>query len=92
MLFKGDIHLNETHKTGGKAAKQVYTMPEPNDYLLRIENINVSVEEGLTNIRINIPMYVVPEFQFSLVAIMMTMIFTAIIFVTKLWIGSLRRA
>jgi hypothetical protein len=36
MLFKGDIQLNETHKAGEKAAKQVYTLPEPGDYLLRI--------------------------------------------------------
>jgi hypothetical protein len=92
MLFKGDIHLNETHKAGGKAAKQVHTFPQPSDYLLRIENINVIVGVGVINIPINVPISVVPEFRFSIVAIMMTMIFTAIIFVTKLWIGSLRRA
>jgi hypothetical protein len=49
MLFKGDIHLNETHKAGGKAAKQVHTLPQPSDYLLRIENINV-IGVGLINI------------------------------------------
>jgi len=52
----------------------------------------VIVEEGLTNIRINIPINMVPEFRVSIVAIMMTMIFTTIIFVTKLWIGSLGSA
>jgi hypothetical protein len=56
MLFKGDIHLNETHKAGGKAAKQVHTLLQPSDYLLRIENINV-IGVGLINIPINIPMW-----------------------------------
>ena len=62
ILFKGYISLDEPHKAGEKAANQVYTLPEPCDYLLRIENINVSVEVGLINIRINIPTNVVPEF------------------------------
>jgi hypothetical protein len=37
-----------------KAAKQVYTFPEPGDYLLRIENINASVDVDLINIPINL--------------------------------------
>jgi hypothetical protein len=79
-------------RAGEKAAKQVYIFPEPGGYLLRIENINASVEVDLINIPINIPINVVPEFRFSIVAIMMTMIFTTVIFVTKLWIASLRMA
>jgi hypothetical protein len=45
MLFKGDIHLDETHIEDEVAAKQVYTFPETRNYLLRIKNINASVED-----------------------------------------------
>jgi hypothetical protein len=84
MLFKGDSYLDKTHRVGETAEKQVYTFSEPGDYLLKIENINANVEEDL----INIPINVVPEFRFSIVALMMTMIFTIIILVTKFRIGS----
>jgi hypothetical protein len=33
MLLKGEIHLNESHKAGEKAAKQVYTFPEPSGHI-----------------------------------------------------------
>jgi hypothetical protein len=87
MLFKGDTRLDETHRAGQTAAQQAYNFSEPGDYLLRIENINASGEED----QISIPINVVPEFPFGMVVIIMTTIFTAIIFVTKFRIGSLRR-
>jgi hypothetical protein len=89
MFFKGDTHLDETHRAGQTAAQQAYNFSEPGDYLLRIENINASGEED----QISIPINVVPEFPFGMVVMMVTIIFTAIIFVTRFRIvGSLRRA
>jgi hypothetical protein len=68
MLFKGDQHLNETHRPGQTAAMQNYTFQEEGPYILRIENINGSGE----NDGISIPMRVTPEFPlgvFALVAV-----------------------
>jgi hypothetical protein len=79
MFFKGDTHLDETHRASQTAAQQAYNFSEPGDYLLRIENINASGEGD----QISIPINVVPEFPFGMVAIMMTIIFIAIIFVTR---------
>jgi hypothetical protein len=86
MFFKGDSPLNETHRAGQTAAQQAYNFSEPGDYLLRIDNINASGEED----QISIPINVVPEFRFGVVAIMMSMILAAIIFVTRFRVGSLR--
>jgi hypothetical protein len=33
MLFKGEIHLNASHNAGEKAAKQVYSFPEPSGHI-----------------------------------------------------------
>jgi hypothetical protein len=62
------------------AEKQENLFSEPGDYLLSVENINASVEED--------PINAVPEFRFSIVAIMTTMIFAIIILVTKFRTGS----
>jgi hypothetical protein len=68
MLFKGDQHLNETHRSGQTAAMQHYTFQEEGSYTLRIENINGSGE----NDSISIPIQVTPEYPlgvFTLLAV-----------------------
>jgi hypothetical protein len=84
IFFKEDLPLNETHRADQTVAQQTYNFSEPGDYLLRIGNINSSGED-----LINIPINVVPEFQVGIVAIMMAIMFTAIIFVNRSRIRSL---
>jgi hypothetical protein len=47
MLFRVHVCLDETHRVEETAAKQVYTFPEPGSHLIRIKNVNGSVEEDL---------------------------------------------
>lgn len=61
MLFKGDQHLNETHRSGQIAALQNYTFQEEGSYSLRIENINGSGE----NDAVSIPIQVTPQPYFT---------------------------
>lgn len=86
MLFKGDKHLDETHRAGQTAAEQAYVFSEEGDYVLRTDNINGSGEDDAINIAIT----VVPEFPFNMLPAMVTVIFAAIIFVTKSKIASLK--
>jgi hypothetical protein len=58
MLFKGEQHLDKTHREDQTTPQQTYTFDEPGSYRLRIENINGSgTEDGM-----DIPMQVTPEF------------------------------
>jgi hypothetical protein len=44
-LFKGEQHLDETHRADETAAEQKYTFDEQGSYTLRIENINDRVRK-----------------------------------------------
>jgi hypothetical protein len=76
MLFKGNKHLDETHRAGQTAAEQAYVFSEEGDYVLRIDNINESGEDDALNIAIT----VVPEFPFNTLAVIVTVLFAAIFF------------
>jgi plastocyanin len=70
MLFKGDQHLNESHREDQTAAQQKYTFDGQGSYTLRIENINGSgTEDG-----IDIPMQVTPEFPILAALVLATAI------------------
>jgi len=62
MIFKGDKHLDETHRSDQAAVEQKYIFDEASTYSIRIENINGSGEsEG-----IDIPIQVTPEYPLGL--------------------------
>lgn len=78
MLFKGEEHLNETHREDQNVAEQKYTFDEEGSYTLRIENINGSgTQDG-----IEIPMQVTPEFPVGMFGLMAT-IFSVMIIVIR---------
>jgi hypothetical protein len=75
MLFKGEQHLNESHREGQTAARQIYSFDEVGSYTLRIENINGSgTEDG-----IEIPMQVTPEFPPAVMILLIMAAMSAII-------------
>ncbi len=63
MLFKGQEHLDDSHREDQTASQQTYTFDEPGNYILRIENINGSG----TGDGIEIPIQVTPEFPSMMV-------------------------
>ena len=80
MLFKGEQHLDKTHRENQTAARQTYVFDEPDSYRLRIENINGSgTEDGM-----DIPMQVTPEFPSAVVIyLLVAALFGIIIFVSS---------
>jgi hypothetical protein len=81
MLFKGEEHLNESHREDQTAAQQTYTFDEVGSYTLRIENINGSgAEDG-----IDIPMQVTPEFPPVVMTVLLMVAMSAsIIFASRI--------
>jgi hypothetical protein len=78
MLFKGDQHLDETHRTGQTASTQEYIFDEAGSYSLRIENIDGSgASDG-----ISIPIQVTPEFD-TIVVILMTIGIAGVIVIRR---------
>lgn len=65
MLFKGEMHLDETHRSDQTAREQKYIFDEQGSYTLRIENIS---DSGANNY-ISIPIQVTPEFPLGVFAL-----------------------
>lgn len=73
MLFKDEKHLTESHRSSQTAKQQKFVFADQGSYTLRIENINK------TGAGINIPIQVIPEFPFSLLATMAALFSTIVI-------------
>jgi hypothetical protein len=68
MLYKGNQHLDESHRSGQTASEQKYVFAEEGSYTLRIENINGSGESD----HASMSMQVTPEFSLTLFALLAT--------------------
>lgn len=62
MVYRGDQHLDETHRSGQTASEQKYVFTEAGSYELRIENINGSGESD----HVTLPIQYTPEFPLGL--------------------------
>jgi hypothetical protein len=78
-LFKGDKHLDETHRSGQRMGEQQYAFAEVGDYTSRIENINGDGENEM----IELSLHVTPEFPSVLILASMAMLFAASIALPK---------
>jgi predicted secreted protein with PEFG-CTERM motif len=73
MLFKDDQHITESHRADQTARQQKYVFADQGSYTLRIENINN------TGAGIDFAMQVIPEFPFSIFALVIALVSTILI-------------